>query len=98
MGSCPGTHPVHTSHFDFATLGGVQVPSTTAAFGQYARMYSEKSASFGAGSQLASFSAPGDSLCTYNVRDPSSSSFNDLFLVPSEYRLSGFGAKRCSEL
>lgn len=53
----------HNNYFTFSTAGGVQVPlriEGSFSFGQYMRSIAMKSP-FGAGSQLASLSAPGDS-------------------------------------
>jgi len=46
------------------TGGGTHDPSMTATVGQYARMKSEKSASFGAGSQLLRCASGSGSACT----------------------------------
>jgi len=56
------THaPTPPDHQTLTTFGGAQLPSSTAAPGAYSRISSETPPSTGAGSQLASLSAPGDS-------------------------------------
>lgn len=60
------------------------MPDVIAGFGRYARTYSEKSAPFGAGNQLDSLSAPGESACTQSVNEPSAFFFSALFFVPIE--------------
>lgn len=50
--------------FCLSTDGGVHEPSMTAAFSQYARQYSEKLASLGAGSQFDFCAKAGSSACT----------------------------------
>src|SRR5262249_51950774 len=62
------------------TAGGFQLSSRISVLGQYARMYSENS-SFGAGTQLDSLSAPGDSFWKWSVREPSALYLSDLLLV-----------------
>jgi len=48
----------------------------------------------GAGSQLVSFSLPGEFAPAYSVKEPSGLVCKFRFLVPSEYRFSGFGWKK----
>ncbi len=55
---------VNGYQLNFWAAGGVHEPSMMAVFGQYARRYNEKSASFGDGSQFARQASGGGSTCT----------------------------------
>src|SRR5262245_2836376 len=87
------TAPLSTPGYcTFFTLGGVQLPSRidgALSLGQYMRSIGMNSP-FGAGSQLASLSAPGDSVWKYSVIEPSGFAFRSLRGLTVNL-LSGFG-------
>src|SRR5262249_58618403 len=91
---CPGVGAAPAPPPALCTAGGFHDPSRIDGFfslGQYIRSV-RRNGPFGAGSQLASLSLPGDSFWKYSVREPSSLNFG-LSRGLTVNRFSGLGTR-----